>query len=95
MTNIQQVLFELDGRYMGHPYFVTGNALFNAIARRLEDQAARALHVSHGVFVPGSTVSTRRRHLKMGTRGSWVSRSGGRVVRGFVRVSFPGAPLVA
>jgi hypothetical protein len=53
MTNIQQVLFELDGQYMGHPYFVTGNALFNAIARRLEDQAARALHVSHGVFVPG------------------------------------------
>jgi len=53
MTDIQQVLFELDGQYLGHPYFVSGNALFNAIARRLEEQVAQALHVSHGVFVPG------------------------------------------
>ncbi|WP_130499998.1 hypothetical protein [Natrinema hispanicum] len=53
MTRLQQVLFELDGQYLGHPYFVTGNALFNAIARRVDDQTARALRVSHGVFVPG------------------------------------------
>ncbi len=53
VTRIQQVLFELDGQYLGHPYFVTGNALFNAIARRVDSETARALRVSHGVFVPG------------------------------------------
>ncbi len=53
MTVVQQVLFEMDGSYLGHPYFVTGNALYNAIARRVDGRARRALHVSHGVFVPG------------------------------------------
>nr|WP_231990874.1 hypothetical protein [Natronobacterium gregoryi] len=53
VTRLQQVLFELDGQYLGHPYFVTGNALFNTIARRVDEQVARALNVSHGVFVPG------------------------------------------
>ncbi|NUC73003.1 hypothetical protein HTZ84_11890 [Haloterrigena sp. SYSU A558-1] len=53
MTRLQQVLFKLDGQYLGHPYFVTGNALFNAIARRVDEQVARALNVSHGVFLPG------------------------------------------
>ncbi|WP_257301198.1 hypothetical protein [Haloarchaeobius sp. FL176] len=53
MTVIQQVLFEMDGSYLGHPYFVTGHALFNAIAQRVDERTRRALHVSHGVFVPG------------------------------------------
>jgi hypothetical protein len=53
MTQIQQVLFEVEAQYLGHPYFVTGNALFNAIARRVDDEARRSLHVSHGVFLPG------------------------------------------
>jgi hypothetical protein len=53
MTVIQQVLFELDGPYLGHPYFVTGNALFNAVPRRVDAATRRSLHVSHGVFVPG------------------------------------------
>ena len=53
MTRIQQVLFQLDGHYLGHPYFVTGNALYNALARRVDDETRRSLRVSHGVFVPG------------------------------------------
>lgn len=53
MTVVQQVLFEVEGQYLGHPYFVTGNALYNALARRVDDDARRSLHVSHGVFVPG------------------------------------------
>ncbi|MFC4540815.1 hypothetical protein ACFO5R_02590 [Halosolutus amylolyticus] len=53
MTVVQQVLFELEAQYFGHPYAVSGNALFNAIARRMDSGDARALHVSHGVFVPG------------------------------------------
>ncbi|WP_256288295.1 hypothetical protein [Halobellus inordinatus] len=53
MTRIQQVLFELDEQYLGYPYFVTGNALFNALARRVDAETRRALQVSHGVFVPG------------------------------------------
>jgi len=53
MTVIQQVLFEMESSYLGHPYFVTGHALFNAIARRVDERTRRALHVSHGVFVPG------------------------------------------
>jgi hypothetical protein len=53
MTVIQQVLFEVDAQYAGHPNFVTGNALFNAIARRSDEETRRSLRVSHGVFVPG------------------------------------------
>lgn len=52
MTLIQQVLFGLESPYAGRPYHVSGNALFNAVADRLGDAARRAVHVSHGVFVP-------------------------------------------
>ncbi|WP_302080579.1 hypothetical protein [Salinibaculum rarum] len=53
MTKIQQVLFEVAAPYFGHPYFVTGHALFNALARRVDAATREALCVSHGVFVPG------------------------------------------
>ncbi len=53
MTRIQQVLFEVETQYLGHPYFVTGNALFNAVARRVDDSTRQRLRVSHGVFLPG------------------------------------------
>ncbi|WP_144925182.1 hypothetical protein [Halorubrum salsamenti] len=52
MTRIQQVLFELEAPYTGHPYFVSGNALFNAVAPHVDDETRRELRVSHGVFVP-------------------------------------------
>ena len=53
MTVIQQVLLELDKDYMGRPYYVSGNALYRAIARRVDASARQSLAVSHGVFVPG------------------------------------------
>ncbi len=69
MTSIQQVLFELDGSYLGHPYFVTGNALFNAIARRVDERTRRALHVSYGVFVPGEYGEYPDAHSESGYAG--------------------------
>ena len=53
MTRLQQILFELESPYYGHPYFVSGNAVFNAVARRVGAATRGALHVSHGVFLPG------------------------------------------
>jgi hypothetical protein len=53
MTTLQHVLFELDGPYLGHPYFVTGHALYNAVAQRVDEETRRSLHASHGVFLPG------------------------------------------
>ncbi|WP_089881141.1 hypothetical protein [Halogeometricum limi] len=53
MTVVQQVLFEVESPYFGHPYFVSGNAVFNAVASRVDERTRRSLHVSHGVFVPG------------------------------------------
>jgi len=69
MTVVQQVLFELDGSYLGHPYFVTGNALFNAIARRVDGRTRRTLHVSHGVFVPGEYGEYLMEHSQEGYAG--------------------------
>nr|WP_321163655.1 hypothetical protein [Halorubrum californiense] len=42
----------MDAPYAGHPYFVTGNALFNALASRVDDETRQRVRVSHGVFVP-------------------------------------------
>jgi hypothetical protein len=53
VTRIQQVLFSVDRPYLGHAYYVTGNALFSAIARHVDEPTRRSLRVSHGVFVPG------------------------------------------
>ena len=69
MTVVQQVLFELDGSYLGHPYFVTGNALFNSIARRVDGRTRRALQVSHGVFVPGEYGEYPAAHSQNGYAG--------------------------
>jgi len=69
MTRIQQVLFELDGQYLGHPYFVTGNALFNALARRVDAETRRSLCVSHGVFLPGEYGAYPEQHSQDGYAG--------------------------
>ena len=65
MTRIQQVLFELETGYLGHPYYVTGNALYKALAQRVDTRTRRALCVSHGVFLP----------KEYGTPPSWHSQS--------------------
>ena len=53
MTTIQEVLFELQTDYFGHPYYVSGHALYTAIVRRLDGDVARHLCVSTGMFLPG------------------------------------------
>ena len=75
MTRIQQVLFELETGYLGHPYYVTGNALFQALAQRVDERTRRALCVSHGMFLP----------REYGTPPSWHSQSS----LGKVGVSLP------
>lgn len=70
MTTIQQVLFELEAPYFGHPYFVTGHALFTAIARQVSDDTVRErLQVSHGVFVPGEYGEYPSAHSQEGYAG--------------------------
>ncbi|MDB2247393.1 hypothetical protein [Halorubrum ezzemoulense] len=64
MTRIQQVLFELETGYLGHPYYVTGNALYQALAQRVDEQTRRALSVSNGMFLPKA----------YGTAPSWYSQ---------------------
>jgi len=53
MTTIQELLFELETDYYGHPYYVSGHALQTAIARRIDDDVAHQLCVSNGMFLPG------------------------------------------
>jgi hypothetical protein len=69
VTVIQQVLFEVAAPYYGHPYAVTGHALFNAIARRVDEAARRGLAVSHGVFVPKEFGEYPEAHSQSGYAG--------------------------
>jgi hypothetical protein len=66
MTVVQEVLLQLDGDYLGHPYYVSGHALFNALARKLDDAASRSLQVSNGVFVPGEFGAYPDEHSQSG-----------------------------
>ncbi|RLM53767.1 hypothetical protein DVK07_20930, partial [Halorubrum sp. Atlit-26R] len=75
MTRIQQVLFKLETGYLGHPYHVTGNALYQALAQRVDEQTRRELCVRHGVFLP----------REYGIPPSWHSQS----ALGKVGVSLP------
>lgn len=69
MTRLQQVLFSLETQYLGHPYFVTGHALYTALARRVDDHTRRHLTVSHGVFVPGEYGAYPPAHSQSGYGG--------------------------
>ena len=53
MTQIQQVHWELVMDYIGHPYYVSGNAILHALAAQSQADMPNGLHASHGVFVPG------------------------------------------
>ncbi len=68
MTRLQQVLWELQLDYIGHPYYVSGNAILHALGSQLAPDTHRALAASHGIFVPG----------QFGTLPDEHSRSGGR-----------------
>jgi len=69
VTRIQQVLFRLESDYGGYPYHVTGNAVYNAIARRVDARIRKQLHVSHGVFVPGEYGEYPAAHSESGYAG--------------------------
>lgn len=69
-TTIQQVLFEVETPYLGHPYFVTGHALYTALARRVNERTRQALCVSNGVFLPGEYGAYPEAHSQRGPAGS-------------------------
>lgn len=68
MTTIQQVVFELEMDYAGHPYYVSGNAILHALADNLSYQDQRDLRVSHGMLAPGQFGKYPDWHSGSGTR---------------------------
>lgn len=72
MTEIQQVLLEVEMDYAGHPYYVSGNALLHSISSDLSYREQQNLSVSHGIFVPSP----------YGSFPKWHSQNAGRPVFG-------------
>ncbi len=68
MTVIQQVLWELRMDYIGHPYYVSGNAILHALGQHLDLGTHAALSASHGVFVPGQFGTFPEEHTQSGIR---------------------------
>ena len=68
MTAIQQVLWELRMDYIGHPYYVSGNAILHALGQHLDPETHAELSVSHGVFVPGQFGTFPDEHSQSGIR---------------------------
>nr|WP_237561651.1 hypothetical protein [Halorubrum halophilum] len=65
---IQQVLWELRMDYIGHPYYVSGNAILHALGQRLDPETHAAVSASHGVFVPGQFGAFPEEHTQSGVR---------------------------
>jgi len=68
MTRIQQVQWELEVDYIGHPYYVSGNAIMHALGQQLPHDLHRHLNASHGVFVPGQFGTFPEEHSQSGIR---------------------------
>ena len=68
MTQIQQVHWELEMDYLGHPYYVSGNAILHALGQRLSPDRHQQLHASHGIFVPGQFGTFPAAHSQDGIR---------------------------
>lgn len=68
MTRIQQVHWELEMDYIGHPYYVSGNAILHALGQHLPHDVHQHLHASHGVFVPGQFGTFPEEHSQSGIR---------------------------
>lgn len=66
MTQLQEVLLELEGSYLGNPYYVSGNAIYSALAGDLPAALRERLQVSAGVFVPGEYGSYPDAHSQDG-----------------------------
>ena len=66
MTRIQQVHWELAMDYIGHPYYVSGNAILHALGQHVSHDVHQHLHASHGVFVPGQFGTFPEEHSQSG-----------------------------
>ena len=51
MTRIQQVHWELDVDYLGHPYYVSGTAIYHALELQLDHETHRQINASHTLAV--------------------------------------------
>ncbi len=68
MIRIQQVCWELETDYLGHPYYVSGNAIYHALTAMLSGDRHDAIHASHGAFAPGQFGVFPDTHSQSGTR---------------------------
>ena len=68
MTRIQQCHWELEMDYIGHPYYVSGNAIMHALGHQLPDDVHQYLNASHGIFVPGQFGRFPEAHSQNGVR---------------------------
>lgn len=68
VTLIQQVHWEMEADYIGHPYYVTGNAILHALGQKVPQDVHQHLHASHGMFVPGQFGTFPDEHSQNGTR---------------------------
>ncbi|QDX41781.1 hypothetical protein [Salarchaeum sp. JOR-1] len=68
MTRIQQVMWEMEMDYLGHPYYVTGNAIYHAFGQHLAPDTAQSINASHGMFVPGQFGTFPEEHSKGGIK---------------------------
>jgi len=66
MTHIQQVCWELEMDYIGHPYYVTGNAIYHALGTTPNPERRQCIHASHGVFSPRQFGVFPDEHSSMG-----------------------------
>ena len=66
MTRIQQVQWELEMDYIGHPYYVSGNAILHALGQQVPRDVHQHLHASHGMFVPGQFGTFPEEHSQSG-----------------------------
>lgn len=68
MTTIQQIHWELEMDYVGHPYYVSGNAIMHALGQKLPSEQLDQLRASHGMFVPGQFGTYPGQHSQTGAR---------------------------
>ena len=56
--------------YLGHPYYVSGTAIYHVLKQRLSSDRHRQLHASHGVFAPGQFGAYPAEHSRSGAHPS-------------------------
>jgi hypothetical protein len=54
--------------YIGHPYYVSGNAIYHALAAELDYETSQHLRASHGMFVPGDYGTYPEPHSQSGMK---------------------------